>query len=37
MQEILDREEWQKLLNQLGAFVTNYRQRIVRYSNRFQI
>ena len=37
MQQILAGEEWQKLLNQLGAYVTNYRQRIVRNSRRFQI
>lgn len=37
MQEILGSEEWSELLNKLNQYVTNFRQKIVKATGRFQL
>jgi len=37
MQEILSSEEWSELLSKLNQYVTNFRQKIVKATGRFQL
>ena len=37
MQEIRGSEEWSELLNKLNQYVTNFRQKIVKATGRFQL